>query len=246
MTNYINASPDDKVSNYNEHNNGFMRYDPTIPTNYINQEDNKLDYSQFAPTVNNLDLTLPKTTSTTGVGSSIVDKPAVTISDDNKAPIVNLPVAPVARKRMNIPRNKITDAIDQLNVSDNDKEYLRVLGDRESSFNPNASTTSKGVQYRGLYQFGNGALSQIGMSPADYDGNINNQFMAALKFGKMNIAPYRSLIGKTVDGVNITENGLMAAAHLGGSGGLKALLNGQVRRDKYGTSTLDYMKMFDK
>jgi hypothetical protein len=50
-------------------------------------------------------------------------------------------------------------------------------------------------------------------------------------------------IGQTVNGVEVTPNGMIAAAHLGGSGGLKSWLkSGRNPSDAYGTSLTDYMR----
>ncbi|MGH1445576.1 MAG: hypothetical protein ACRBBO_05980 [Cognatishimia sp.] len=49
-------------------------------------------------------------------------------------------------------------------------------------------------------------------------------------------------IGQTVNGVKVTPNGMIAAAHLGGSGGLKKWLQtGYNPSDAYGTSLSKYM-----
>jgi len=140
---------------------------------------------------------------------------------------------------------EITAEIDALKIPNDDKYFLKVLAERESSFNPNASITSKGKQYRGLYQFGDGALSGIGMSAKEYDTSTKSQHLAALKFGEQNIKGLEGYIGQKVKGVTITKAGMMAAAHLGGRGGLQALLEGKERKDKLGTSTLDYLRMFE-
>ena len=53
--------------------------------------------------------------------------------------------------------------------------------------------------------------------------------------------------GKVIDGVKITESGILAAAHLGGSGSVKRFLNsiGEKKcRDDYGTSIKTYMRDF--
>ena len=53
--------------------------------------------------------------------------------------------------------------------------------------------------------------------------------------------------GKVVDGVRITESGILAAAHLGGAGSVKKFLksNGEKKcKDAYGTSVKSYMKQF--
>jgi hypothetical protein len=50
-------------------------------------------------------------------------------------------------------------------------------------------------------------------------------------------------VGRSIQGVEVTVPGMIAAAHLGGYGGLERLLRtGQARSDAYGTSTLDYLR----
>lgn len=54
-------------------------------------------------------------------------------------------------------------------------------------------------------------------------------------------------VGKTIDGIEITESGILAAAHLGGAGNVKKFLrsNGELNcSDAYGTSLKSYMKNF--
>ena len=53
--------------------------------------------------------------------------------------------------------------------------------------------------------------------------------------------------GKVIDGVKITESGILAAAHLGGSGSVKRFLNSNGEKkckDEYGASVKSYMKDF--
>lgn len=149
----------------------------------------------------------------------------------------------------NLPKgqDKIVKSIEGLTgVSEEDKYYLKRLAQRESTFNPNASITDKkGRTYEGLYQFGKDALGAVGISRADYLGDVNKQHLAALKFGEQNIKGLEKYIGTKVKGVKVTKAGMMAAAHLGGRGGLKALLEGKERKDMLGTSTLEYLKMFE-
>lgn len=141
---------------------------------------------------------------------------------------------------------KIAAEIDGLKIPNDDKYFLKVLARRESTFNPNAKIKSKGKTYRGLYQFGDDALGAIGMNPKDYDSDTKNQHLAALKFGEKNIKGFEQYIGKKVKGVTVTKAGMMAAAHLGGRGGLINLLQkGKAAKDELGTSTLDYLKMFE-
>jgi hypothetical protein len=53
--------------------------------------------------------------------------------------------------------------------------------------------------------------------------------------------------GKVIDGVKITESGILAAAHLGGTGSVKRFLNTnglRKCRDGYGTSVRSYLSDF--
>ena len=53
--------------------------------------------------------------------------------------------------------------------------------------------------------------------------------------------------GKMIDGVRITESGILAAAHLGGAGSVRKFLESNGRKkckDNYGTSVKSYMKEF--
>ena len=54
-------------------------------------------------------------------------------------------------------------------------------------------------------------------------------------------------VGRTMNGVKITESGILAAAHLGGAGNVKKFLrsNGSRRfSDAYGSSIQSYLKKF--
>ena len=54
-------------------------------------------------------------------------------------------------------------------------------------------------------------------------------------------------VGKTINGIKVTESGILAAAHLSGAGNVKKFLrsNGsQSFSDAYGSSIKSYMKKF--
>jgi hypothetical protein len=106
--------------------------------------------------------------------------------------------------------------------------------------------------YMGKYQFGIETLKSIGIN--DSVGFMNNPrlqekaFVALLSKNKYELRDYISYFdGKVVDGVKITESGILAAAHLGGSGSVKRFLNSNGEKkckDDYGTSVKTYMKDF--
>ena len=106
--------------------------------------------------------------------------------------------------------------------------------------------------YMGKYQFGLETLKSIGIN--DSIGFMNNPrlqekaFVALLSKNKYELREYINYFdGKVVDGVKVTESGILAAAHLGGSGSVKRFLNsnGQKKcKDNYGTSVKTYLKDF--
>ncbi len=106
--------------------------------------------------------------------------------------------------------------------------------------------------YMGKYQFGSETLKSIGIN--DSVGFLNSPklqekaFVALLSKNKYELQEYINYFdGKIVDGVKITESGILAAAHLGGTGSVKRFLNSNGEKkckDDYGTSVKTYLKDF--
>jgi len=106
--------------------------------------------------------------------------------------------------------------------------------------------------YLGKYQFGMETLKSIGIK--DSMAFLNNPklqekaFIALLSKNKYELQHYiKYFEGKVVDGVKITESGILAAAHLGGSGSVKRFLNSNGEKkckDEYGTSVRTYLRDF--
>ncbi|NBL64448.1 peptidoglycan-binding protein LysM [Flavobacterium sp. NST-5] len=107
--------------------------------------------------------------------------------------------------------------------------------------------------YMGKYQFGMSALRSIGVSSKkDFLNNPRlqeNAFKALLSINKAQLAyEIEKYDGKIINGVKITESGILAAAHLGGAGSVKSYLrsNGRKKfRDGFGTSMSSYLKKFE-
>ena len=106
--------------------------------------------------------------------------------------------------------------------------------------------------YLGKYQFGPGTLRTIGVhNTTSFLRNPDLQekaFLALLSKNKWllrkEIAKYE---GAVINGIYITESGILAAAHLGGVRSVKRFFrsNGErYFRDAYGTSIVSYMKAF--
>lgn len=106
--------------------------------------------------------------------------------------------------------------------------------------------------YMGKYQFGRAALQAIGIqNNAEFLKNPRLQekaFNALLAKNKWELRKeIKKYDGKVVNGVLITESGILAGAHLGGAGSVKKFLNSNGKRaikDNYGTSLKSYMKKF--
>ncbi|MEZ0005761.1 hypothetical protein ABH942_001118 [Flavobacterium sp. 28YEA47A] len=106
--------------------------------------------------------------------------------------------------------------------------------------------------YMGKYQFGMSALRSIGIkSRSEFLNNPRLQekaFKALLSINKAQLsAEIEKFEGKIINGVKITESGILAAAHLGGAGSVKNYLHSNGRRkfkDGFGTSMKSYFKLF--
>lgn len=106
--------------------------------------------------------------------------------------------------------------------------------------------------YLGKYQFGRSTLLLLGIK--DTDEFLNNPVLQEKAF-KANASRNKWVLrkdikrfeGKVVNGVTITESGILAAAHLAGPGSVKRYLrSGGVEgfRDAFGTSIRSYLKKF--
>ncbi|AVR43893.1 peptidoglycan-binding protein LysM [Christiangramia fulva] len=106
--------------------------------------------------------------------------------------------------------------------------------------------------YLGKYQFGKGTLKLLGIydtvefleSPALQEA----AFYANASRNKWILQrDIKRFDGKTINGVKVTESGILAAAHLAGPGSVKKYLRSwgaQAFSDAFGTSIRNYMKRF--
>lgn len=106
--------------------------------------------------------------------------------------------------------------------------------------------------YLGKYQFGKSTLARLKI----YNTNtfLNNPeqqekaFEALCSLNKHILRKdIKRSVGKRINGVRITESGIIAAAHLGGAGNVKKYLrsNGETNfSDAFGSSIQYYMKKF--
>lgn len=106
--------------------------------------------------------------------------------------------------------------------------------------------------YLGKYQFGIETLELIGIyTPNQFLYNPELQekaFMANTSRNKWILRKdIDRFVGKKINGIEITESGILAAAHLAGPGSVKKYLRSFGRNgfsDAYGTSISNYMKNF--
>lgn len=106
--------------------------------------------------------------------------------------------------------------------------------------------------YLGKYQFGRTTLQRLDIyNTKDFLKNPELQeqaFMALCKVNKWILRKdIERSVGKVINGITITESGILAAAHLSGAGNVKNFLrsNGEnCFSDAYGTTIKSYLKKF--
>lgn len=106
--------------------------------------------------------------------------------------------------------------------------------------------------YLGKYQFGIETLKTVGVhNPVLFLNSPDLQekaFLALLAKNKWQLKKeIEKYSGTLLNGIYITESGILAAAHLGGAGSVKKFFRNKGKRffrDAYGTSINSYMKAF--
>ncbi|MEP1487299.1 MAG: peptidoglycan-binding protein LysM [Algibacter sp.] len=106
--------------------------------------------------------------------------------------------------------------------------------------------------YLGKYQFGKGTLKLIGINNTDqFLKNPKLQEKAFIANAQRNKwilrRDIKNFVGKRINGVVVTESGILAAAHLAGPGSVKKYLRSYGLdnfADGYGTTVRYYMKRF--
>ena len=106
--------------------------------------------------------------------------------------------------------------------------------------------------YLGKYQFGESTLNRIRIYNTHEFLNDpelqEDAFYALCSLNKwILIRDIKRSVGTSINGIEITESGILAAAHLAGAGNVKKYLrsNGKANAyDAYGTDVQEYMKRF--
>lgn len=136
----------------------------------------------------------------------------------------------------------------ELIIKDHSK-FLEDIGFRESSNNYHAVNQ---FGYLGKYQFGRKTLNALGYGDVTNreflaNASIQEEAMYALlrhnkKILRRTISKYS---GKTINGIYISESGILAAAHLAGPGNVKRFFRkGFEFKDGNGTKMTSYMIKF--
>lgn len=135
------------------------------------------------------------------------------------------------------------------------RRFLLALAIRESANNWKSINS---YNYIGKYQFGRAALKDVGLGHITaqkfkQNPNIFNEELqdvaakALMDRNEYYLRNFMHTIGSTIGGIEITKSGLLAAAHLGGAGGVKSFLKSNGKKDfkdGYGTPISSYLKKF--
>ncbi len=127
--------------------------------------------------------------------------------------------------------------------------FKEALAFKESGGNYSSVNT---YGYLGKYQFGSETLKLIGIhNPTKFLKNPRLQEKAFIANSARNKwilrRDIKNFVGKRINGIIITESGIIAAAHLAGPGNVKKYLRSYGLdnfADGYGTTVHNYMKRF--
>jgi len=133
--------------------------------------------------------------------------------------------------------------------------FINYLGYKESR---NDWTIINTINCFGEWQFTHSTLEYLGYGyitpenfkrdPSIFPRELQLKVLKILiEVNELSIEQYDDVIGDTINGIPITKSGLLAAAHLGGVGGIKLFImsNGNIdKEDAYGTKISDYIKEF--
>lgn len=143
------------------------------------------------------------------------------------------------------------DNIEVVECTPEEIELERFLNDIAFKESGNDYTIVNKYGYLGKYQFSMKTLRGLGyqISKTDF---LNNPFVQdtamidLLKYNKSALQKYiNKWDGKIYNGNQITESGILAAAHLGGAGSVrKYFKEGINKKDSFGTSIDDYITRF--
>ena len=155
------------------------------------------------------------------------------------------------------PNKSLSKEFPKIEVKDIKKEVIEVKGINEFLFaighqeSGNRYFVVNKYGYMGKYQFGKSTLRtlKIKVSREAFLNSPDLQEYAMkqnLLYNKKRLQKYIDKFeGQKINGILITESGILAAAHLGGPGSVKKWFrNGRVKKDGNGVPITNYMLMF--
>jgi len=156
------------------------------------------------------------------------------------------PIKTIEVKENNSPKN---NSLEFPYLHKNFVGFKEALAFKESQGRYNVINT---LGYLGKYQFGKTTLKRFRIyNTKEFLKNPELQEKAFAAYCSVNKwilrKDIRRAVGKIINGIEITESGILAAAHLGGAGNVKKYLrsNGRIRfSDAYGSSIQSYLKKF--
>ena len=127
-------------------------------------------------------------------------------------------------------------------------QFLEAIGHRESG---NRYNIVNKYGYMGKYQFGKSTLRGLGFKITQ-DEFLNSPYIQEKAMQSLLEHNHKKLkkqiekyCGQTINGVYITESGVLAAAHLAGQGNVKKFFRkGNEFKDGFGTKMTTYMEQF--
>jgi hypothetical protein len=147
-----------------------------------------------------------------------------------------------------LPVLKIEDIKEEVIEIKGIDEFLFAIGHQESG---NRYFIVNRYGYMGKYQFGKSTLKtlKIKVTKEAFLNSPDLQEYAMkqnLLYNKKKLQKYiNEFDGQVVNGILVTESGLLAAAHLGGAGSVKRWFkNGKIRKDGNGVKITTYMQRF--
>jgi len=169
--------------------------------------------------------------------------------------IKTVPIAPVVHHYQYVPtqvelqKQNITKEIAKVPFVEKDfVGFKEALAFKESQGNYNRVNT---LGYLGKYQFGKSTLRELKINPKGFLKKPLLQekaFLANLEKNKWILRKeIKKYSGKWINGVKITESGILAAAHLGGAGAVQQFLwsyGKKTMKDAYGTRIEHYLRKF--
>ncbi len=157
-----------------------------------------------------------------------------------------VPSNPIELKQ--IPKTEIKEVKEEIIEVKGMNEFLYDIGHQESG---NRYFVVNQFGYMGKYQFGKSTLKTLKIK-VTREAFLNSPdlqeyaMQQLLLYNKKRLQKYIDKFeGCKIDGILITESGLLAAAHLGGAGSVrKWIRSGKIKEDGNGVKITTYMQRF--